>query len=81
MLYFKRLKYILFADDTDLLYSNSDINALIKIMNAELCTISCWLKLNKLSLNIKKTNYMLFGRCTSEDFNMHKIIIQEKSTE
>jgi len=29
-------------------------------INEELSKISMWLKLNKLSLNIKKTHYMLF---------------------
>ena len=65
----EKLKYILFADDTNLLYSNSDINALIKITNAELCTISCWFKLNKLSLNIKKLTI-----CCLEDVQVNILI-------
>ena len=53
----EKLKYILFADDTNLLYSNSNLNDLTKIMNTELCTIFRWFKVNKLSLNINKTNF------------------------
>ena len=68
------LKYILFADDTNLLYSNSNLNDLTKIMNTELCTISRWFKVNKLSLNINKTNYMIFGRNTKLFSETHKII-------
>ena len=33
---------------------------LYEIINDELSLISNWFKLNKLSLNIKKTNYILF---------------------
>src|SRR5579872_6299102 len=33
----------------------------MKIVNSELQILSDWFKVNKLSLNIKKTNYMLFG--------------------
>ena len=31
-------------------------------MNIELTKVSTWLKVNKLSLNIKNTHYMLFTR-------------------
>ena len=44
-------------------------------MNTELCTISRWFKVNKLSLNINKTNYMIFGRSTKLFSETHKIII------
>ena len=30
-------------------------------VNAELLKLAEWLKTNKLSLNVKKTNYILFG--------------------
>ena len=45
------------------------------MMNTELCTISRWFKVNKLSLNINKTNYMIFGRSTKLFSETHKIII------
>ena len=44
-------------------------------MNIELCTIFRWFKVNKLSLNIHKTNYMIFGRSTKFFSETHKIII------
>ena len=69
-----KLKHKLFADDTNLLYSNSNLNDLTKIMNTELCTISRWFKLNKLYLNINKTNYMIFGRSTKHFSETHKIV-------
>ena len=54
------MKSILFADDTNLLLSDSDLMRLISKANAELQKIIIWLKINKLSLNIKKTHYIVF---------------------
>jgi len=51
---------ILFADDTNLFYSDSDILKLFNTLNCELCKLSDCFKANKLSLNSKKTNYILF---------------------
>ena len=56
---------ILYADDTTL---NSTLCAFdVKkcstehLINLELSKVSTWLKLNKLSLNVKKTKYMIFS--------------------
>lgn len=54
------VEMFMFADDTNLFMSNSNVEILIQQMNAELCKLSHWFKINKLSLNIKKTNFMLF---------------------
>ena len=65
------LHEILFADDTSLLgslcnfYTNKphtaeDYNAISNNINSELQKIQEWLNINKLSLNIKKTKYMIF---------------------
>ena len=56
----KKLSFILFADDTNLLMSHKNLDTLIDKMNEELIKINTWLQLNKLSLNITKTNFMLF---------------------
>ena len=55
-----RLYKILFADDTNLFRSDKDIINLVNTVNNELCSLSDWFKANKLSLNIKKTKYILF---------------------
>jgi hypothetical protein len=52
--------FVLFADDTNILFSHRDPKTLESIINTELKYISNWFKLNKLSLNIKKTNFMSF---------------------
>jgi hypothetical protein len=57
----KYLYSLLFADDTNIIYSNSDIWKLMEIVSLELETLSDWFKANRLSLNVKKTNFMLFG--------------------
>ena len=52
---------ILFADDTNLFLSGHNLDMMETIINQELKEISEWLKVNKLSLNIKKkTHYMIF---------------------
>ena len=58
------LHIILFADDTNLFLSGKNINELISIVNNELEKISDWFKANQLSLNISKTNFIIF--CNSK---------------
>ena len=53
---------ILFADDTNLFHHGSDLSVIENAFNKELADISKWLKVNKLSLNVKKTHYMIFSR-------------------
>ena len=61
----------MFADDTSLIAtlrsfytfipkSKSDIDLLSKRINYELSLVNDWLKINKLSLNVDKTKYMVF---------------------
>ena len=58
----KILKFILFADDSNIYFSHNNTTTLFNIINTELMKVSNWFKLNKLSLNIEKTNYIIFGR-------------------
>ena len=58
---------IMFADDTNLFYSHHQIKVLFETVNAELQKISQWFRANKLSLNVKKTNYTLFHKCSLKD--------------
>ena len=50
---------LLFADDTSIFCSHKDANHLVSILNNELAKIIMWLKVNKLSLNLTKTNFMI----------------------
>ena len=51
----------LFADDTNLLISGSNSQKLYEAANNDLNAIAEWLKVNRLSLNVKKTHYMVFS--------------------
>ena len=57
----KMFKMIIYADDTTL-YSTLDVfgNYFSKNFNLELTKVADWLKLNKLSINIKKSKFMVF---------------------
>ena len=55
-----RLDFYLFADDTNLLYSHKNLKTLEKIVNDELANVYNWLTSNKLSLNLKKSNFVIF---------------------
>ena len=64
----KKLTFYLFADDTNIYYESKDLFNLIKIVNKELRLVKKWLDANKLSLNIDKTNYIIFH---SSSVNVH----------
>ena len=54
------VELILFADDTNLFMSHKDPVYLATSLNSECNKLSAWFKANKLSLNLKKKNFMLF---------------------
>ena len=58
----KKGHLILFADDTNMLISDKNYDVLIQNVNIELENLSLWFKANKLTLNAKKTSYMMFGK-------------------
>src|SRR3989442_1027811 len=55
------IQFFLFADDTTVLFSCDRLEDLIEIVNRELLYLTDWFSINKLSLNLTKTNYMLFS--------------------
>ena len=58
----KLLKFLLLADDTNIFHSHSKLSDLVSELNTELDKMYNWFCVNKLSLNIAKTKYILFGR-------------------
>ena len=54
------LEFILFADDTNIFYSHKDINTLSTTFNQEITKLSDCCRANNLSLNLKKSNSMVF---------------------
>ena len=55
-----KLSFYLSADDTSLLCADSNLKSLEKTVNSELLKVSDWLNANKLTLNAKKSNYVIF---------------------
>ena len=49
----------LFADDTNLTLSHSNVSTLQQNINDELVNVSNWFKVNKLSINFNKTEFMV----------------------
>ena len=55
-----KFKFYLFADDTNILYADKDIKSLETLVNCELRKVCNWLTANRLTLNIDKSNYVIF---------------------
>ena len=60
------MKSIEFADDTNLFYSEDNLSQVCESVSTELGKLHSWFQVNKLSLNIGKTNFMIFGNKQSE---------------
>ena len=60
----KLFNFLMYADDTTLFCCLEDIKSDNKelVLNNELQRVHSWLKANRLSLNVKKTKYMLFRK-------------------
>lgn len=65
------LRFILFADDTNIFVSGDDLQQLCQIVTLELKRVNKWFKQNKLSLNLSKSKMMIFGNGNS---NAHEAI-------
>ena len=64
-----------FADDTSLFLSHSNINSLYQIANIEINNLFNWFCANRLSLNAKKTKYIItrspHNKCDFSDQNLY----------
>ena len=56
----KLVSLVLFADDTNILYSHECLKILNEIVQNEINKLADWLNVNKLSINIEKTKFILF---------------------
>ena len=63
---FSRLSTLLFsirfADDTNVFLGGTEYSKLFKSLNNELENVTKWLNANRLTVNMKKTHYMIFHR-------------------
>ena len=55
-----KLQFFLFADDTNIYFESDDLKSLEKTVNQELKKLSLWLNVNRLALNVAKTNFVIF---------------------
>ena len=75
------LQFYLFADDTNIYYES--IDEVEKIINKELKKLYTWLIVNRMSLNINKTNFLVFHPYNKPvkqriTLKIHKNAISEK---
>ena len=70
----KKLKFYLFADDINIYLEASDLVLLEKIVNKELQKLYEWFCLNRLSLNISKTNFVIFHAINKPNHNVTILI-------
>ena len=59
------LRFIIFADDTNIFCLENDPLVLVDKLNRELIKLTNWFRVNKLSLNVAKSNFMVFGKKSS----------------
>uniref|UniRef100_A0A8C6TYG5 Reverse transcriptase domain-containing protein n=1 Tax=Neogobius melanostomus TaxID=47308 RepID=A0A8C6TYG5_9GOBI len=57
----KRMGFLLFADDTTVYKSGSDLDTLLSCVSTEMANLKKWFDQNKLLLNWEKNKYMIFG--------------------
>ena len=58
-----KLKFYLFADEPNILYADKNLKAVEQTVNAELKNVHDWLTTYKLTLNTKKSNFVIFRPC------------------
>ena len=75
------MDFHLFADDTSIFFSHKNVDKLQEILNQELCNVSDWLRANKLSLNVKKSNILLFRAKNATKENALNVMINNEPLE
>ncbi len=73
---------VMYADDTAIVFSDNDSWCIQTVLNEDLKKVKLWLDENKLTLNTKKTKFMIFGtrRRLAKSKNI-QINIDEESIE
>lgn len=60
---FQNLKKMLFADDTSIFLSGTNLSETMETLKQELVKVKNWFCENRLSLNWGKTKYLIFSNC------------------
>ena len=69
------LSSLLFADDAVLTFSHESLKYLERKFNSEMKKMHHWFIANKLTLNLKKTKYMIFSKLQKKKAKEHKFRI------
>ena len=69
---------LLYADDTSIFVTGKNIENLICLLSTELQKIVIWLNANKLSLNVKKTNFIIFSFSNKRILSTNDIVIDNQ---
>ena len=76
-----KVYFHLFADDTCLFYSNKSYKKMKIEFNISLDNIANWLKANKLTLNVKKSNLLVFDSRENGKEKPVKLFINDEELE
>ena len=57
------------ADDTNMSIPGRTVTDLQPLINSDLANLNCWLRANKLSFHVAKTQFMIIGSCQKKSDN------------
>ena len=75
-----KLQFFLFADDTNIYFDSHDLKIIEKTVNHELKKLTLWLNVNRLALNVSKTNFVIFRANKPIDHNV-TLVMNKKALE
>ena len=75
-----KFKYTIYADDTNLVLNDDDLDNLHENLHTELNAVHNWIRNNKLNLNITKTNYIIFQN-RSIMINLPPVLLEGRTLE
>ena len=79
----KTAKFILYADDANIIINGKSIIEIKENFEKLACALANWVDVNGLSLNLKKTTYMIFSRAKNHNHELNlkinNIPIEEKN--
>ena len=75
----KYCKYQMYADDTVLYLSGKEIGSATEKICTDLSSFKNWCDMNKLTINVKKTKYVIYGlKSQIKDIRAHRLYIDEQ---
>ena len=75
-----KLNFFLFADDTNIYFESDDLLTLERTVNNEIKKLCLWLNVNRLALNVSKTNFVIF-RANKPLYHNVTLIMNRKAIE